>query len=80
MKEGARSARAATPVGLPLIGVRRAGCDEGGRQFIDRVRVNTYFGSVDFLDIGRCEYINWRAFGVNSPAIEHYHPIAVVGG
>jgi len=44
-------------------------CDEGGGQLINRVGINTYFGSVNLLDIWRCEYVEWRAFSVNFPAI-----------
>jgi hypothetical protein len=43
--------------------------DKGGGQFINGVGINTYFGSVNFLDIRRCEYVEWRAFSVNCPAI-----------
>jgi len=52
--------------------------DEGGRQLINRVGINTYFGSVNLLDIRCCEYVEWRAFSVNFaldimlPAIINY--------
>ncbi|MFW6105396.1 MAG: hypothetical protein ACOC7P_02315 [Chloroflexota bacterium] len=39
--------------------------DKSGRQLINGVGVNTYFGSVNFLYIRRCEYVGWRAFSVN---------------
>ena len=58
--------------------VTPAGCDKGGGQLIDGVGVNTDFGSVNSFDIRSCEYVEWRAFGVNFPAIEHDHPIAVL--
>ena len=53
------------------------GCDKGGWQPIDGVGIDTYFGSVNLLDIRRCEYVGWRAFSINSPAIEHDHPIVL---
>jgi hypothetical protein len=56
-----------------------AGCDKGSRQFIDGVGINAYFGSVNPLDIRRCEYVEWRAFSADSSSIEHDHPIAVLG-
>jgi hypothetical protein len=43
--------------------------DKGGGQLVNRVGINTYFGSVNLLDIRRCEYVEWRAFGVNFPSI-----------
>ena len=43
--------------------------DKGGRQLINRVGINTYFGSVNLLDIRRCEYVEWRAFNVNFPSV-----------
>ena len=59
--------------------VRWASCDKGSGQPIDRVGIDAYFGSVDFLDVRRCNYIGWRAFGMDLPAIQHDHPIAVLG-
>ena len=44
-------------------------CDKSGGQLIDGVGINTYFGSVNLLDIRRCEYVGWRAFSVNFPSI-----------
>ena len=72
------SACSVTSAGPPAIAVRRAGRDKGGGQLIYRVGINTYFGSVNFLDIRSGEYVEWRAFSVNSPSIEHDHPIAVL--
>ena len=66
------------PIGPPAIAVRRAGRDKSGGQLINRVGIDTYFGSVNLLDIRRCEYLLWRAFSVNSPSVEHDHPIAVL--
>lgn len=40
-------------------------CDKRGGQFINGVGINAYFGSVNLLDIRRCEYVEWRAFSVN---------------
>ena len=51
---------------LPLF---PAGGDEGGGELVNGVGINTYFGPVDFLDIERCEYVEWRAFSVNFPSI-----------
>ena len=63
------SACSVTTAGPPAIAVRRAGRDKGSRQLINGVGVNTHFGSVNPLDIRRCEYVGWRAFGVNFPSI-----------
>ena len=46
-----------------------AGCDKGDGQFIDGVGINAYFGSVNLLDIRRCEYVGRRAFNINLPSI-----------
>ena len=46
-----------------------AGRDEGGGELINGVGVNAYFGAVNLLNIFRCEYVEWRAFGVNFPSI-----------
>ena len=43
--------------------------DKSGGQLINGVGVNTYFGSVNPLDVRRCEYVQWRAFSVNFPSI-----------
>jgi len=56
---GIMSARSMTP----------ACRDKSGRQLINGVGINTYFGSVNLLDIRRCEYVEWRAFSVNFPSI-----------
>jgi len=55
-----------------------SGCDKGGGELVDGVGINIYFGSVNLPDVVGCEYVEWRAFGVNFPAIEHDHPIAVL--
>jgi hypothetical protein len=43
--------------------------DKGGGQLVNGVRINAYFGSVNSLDIRRCEYVGWRAFSVDFPSI-----------
>jgi hypothetical protein len=63
------SACSVTPACLPAIAVRRAGCDKSGRQLINGVGIHTYVGSVDFLDIGRCKYVDWCPFGIDSATI-----------
>ena len=60
--------------------VTSAGCDKGGGELINGVGINTDFGAVNLFDIRRREYVERRAFSVNLPAIEHDHPIAVLGG
>jgi len=49
--------------------VTPARCDKSGGELIDRVGINTYFGSVNLLDIRCCEYIGGCAFSVDSPSI-----------
>jgi hypothetical protein len=49
--------------------VTPACCDKSGWQLINGVGINTYFGSVNLLYIRRCEYVGWRAFSVDFPAI-----------
>ena len=43
--------------------------DKSGGELINGVGINVYFGSVNLLDIRRCEYVEWRAFSVNFPSI-----------
>jgi hypothetical protein len=73
------SARSVTASGGPVIAVLRAGCDKSRGQLIDRVGINTYFGSVNILDTLSCEYVGRSAFSVNIPSIEHDQPIAILG-
>jgi len=49
--------------------VAPAGCDKGGGQLVNGVGIDTHFGSVNILDIRRCEYVEWRSFNVNFPSI-----------
>ena len=72
IKQLSRSKNTKTGLGRGIISARSvtpAGCDKGDGQLINGVGINTYFGSVNFLDIRRCEYVGWRAFSVNFPSI-----------
>jgi len=50
--------RIVTTRGIILAGsVILDGCGKSGRQLINGVGINIYFGSVNFLDVRRCEYV-----------------------
>jgi len=49
--------------------VTPASRDKSGGQLVNGVGINIYFGSVNLLDIRRCEYVEWCAFSVNFPSI-----------
>ena len=44
-------------------------CDKCGRQLINWVGINAYVGSVNPLDIRRCEYVEWHALSVYFPSV-----------
>ena len=43
--------------------------DKSGRQLVDGVGIDAYFGSINLLDILGCEYVGWRALSVDFPSI-----------